>query len=476
MAAPNNRTAGPRANQNYEFLGNKKVMSLGTLIMAFVAKPLAQLRNPASTNGNAPKFEEVQVIFYNFNNKASVMSRCNIAQFPVQTKYFVREYARLRMESVSRAVNLSVREFMTFIATKIVDDVMNPAYKISDLYKSNEEELTVANQRTFDNQMLERMTRYNVGRHPDFVMPQISFEIEALPFARTNSTENIGTILRIHIYDQANSANTPLRELLALGTNNFMNSFSSYPGDPATARATLDNTSAADQTALIQNWRELHNRVVQQASTGPNPLIRIINPNNQNNRQNNNTAETYQYQNGDQYQFIGGPQRLKEYVMKNVPHIIYGAMGTNVRSAQMSSHSDSLLSTINMQRSLNADPVLPNGAQAGGMPLSLYPLELSVTSVGCTLLKNRGQEIFIDFNTNTSADNIYVVNGYQHKVEAGTFETTIKLIAQDGFGQYRNMIQNLNNASNSIQNVLNTFTPNQTPTTPTPPSRRPNRR
>ena len=459
----NNGSAGPNSNRNYDFLGNRKVMSLGTLIMAFVAKPLAQLKNPASTNPNAPKFEEVQVIFYNFNNKASLMSNLNISQFPVQTKYFVREYARLRMESVSRAVNLSVREFMSFLATKIVDDVMNPAYKISDLYKQNQDETTVANPTTFDQKMLEKMTRYNIGKHPDFVMPQMSFELEALPFARNNSSESIGTILRIHVYDQTNSAHTPLRELLALGTNNFMSSFSSYPGDPPTARATLDNTNQEQRSALIENWRELHNRVVQQASTGPNPLIKIINPNR---NQSSTSSAPYQYQNGDQYQFIGGPQRLKEYVMRNVPHIIYGAMGTNIRSAQLSSHSDALLSTVNMQRSLNANPILPNGAQAGGMPLSLYPLELSVTSVGCSLLRNRGQEIFIDFNTNTSADNIYVVNGYQHKIEAGTFETTIKLIAQDGYGQYRNMIQNLNNASTTIQNVLNTAQPNSTPTTP----------
>lgn len=442
-ATGNNAANANTARLNDEFFASKKVVSLGTLIMAFVAKPLAEMKNVA---GTGPKFEEVQIYFYNFNNKASLMSRCNISQFPVQTKYFVREYSRLRMENVSRAVNLSVGEFLNFIASKIVDDVMNPAYKISKLYKHDQSDLVAANATNFDRDMLNAMQSFNVGGHPDFIMPQVTFDVESLPaVVGDGQLDPAKTILRIHIYDKACSANSSMRELLALSTNNLMSTLSSFPGDNTQRLANEEYAAAQHQdvNVLRENWRDLHAKVVRDATnarliealpTGPSGVA--------------------------QYRFTGGPQRLKEYVMKGVPHIIYGAMGTSIRSANLSSMSDPALNTINMQRSLNASPVLANGEQAGGVPLSIYPIELTMTSLGCPFLRY-GQEIFIDFNTNTSADNIYYITGLQHKLEAGMFETTIKFTAIDAFGQYRNLIGQLNVGSDTLAAINNTNNTNR---------------
>ena len=473
------RAAASAVVTNTNSWAQKKVVSLGTLIMAFVAKPLSELRD----SDNKPRFEEVQVLFYNFNNKASHMSHCNVSEFPVQTKYFAREYARLRQENISRAVNLSVSEFMSFLATRIVDDVMSPAYGIADLYKTNADEVTIAadlsksnpdvidpqtakkrrlsNRDVFDAIMLSRMRANNITGHSDFVMPMLSFDFQALKTIDNNST-SIKTILRIHVFDRANSPTTPLRELLSLGTNNLMSALSSFPGDPVTAQSRYENAGDQPQrNLLLESWRSLQTTMVERAKR--EGLIEEI-PENQ-----------YSLYNNQIYRFIGGPQRLKQYVMKNVPHIIYGAMGTNVKSANLSSGTDALLNSMNMQRSLNADPVLPNGGQVGGVPLSLYPVELSVTTVGCPLLRSRGQEIFIDFNTNTTADHIYVVNGFQHKIEPGTFETSIKLIPVDTYGQYRNLIGQLNTANTTIGNLTNNQNNpnnNQQPSTTSAPNRR----
>jgi len=439
---------------------SRKVVSLGSLIMAFVAKPLAELKDSTARNQNIPKFKEVQVLFYNFNNKASIMSNCNISQFPVQTRYFVREYSRLRLENVSRAVNLSITEFMNFLSTKIVDDVMNPAYGINDLYKTNQSEVTVRNERSFDVDMLQRMIKYNVGRHSDFVPPQLTFEMESIPIISPNSGEN-GTILKIHVYDKVCSAKTPLRELLSLSVNNFMNGFSNYPPNRQQAEAIISRAgdiiaqSRGNQKQefqnLKENWRELHNVMVEQATR--NRLIQPITPIGEDGIQ--------------KYRFVGGPQRLKQYIMKNIPNIIYGAMGSTVRSSNLSSISNPMLNSINMQRSLNTNPVLPNGSQPGGVPLSIYGMQLSMTTIGCPLLRHIGQEVFVDFNTNTTADNIYYITGFQHKIESGTFETSITFTATDAFGQYRNMINQMNTAGDTLRAILNQTTPNPSPTSPT---------
>ena len=459
----------------------RKVMSLGTAFMSFVAKPLASMKD---------KFEEVQVYFYNFNNKASVMSHCNISQFPIYTDFFAREYSRLRLENMNRSVNLSVVEFIAFLANKMVDDPLNPAYGINDLYKLGEDGRTLeivgagrndeAKQDDFNEKMRNRMETHNIGRSPDFQMPQITVDLEALPYSEDPNK----TILKIHIYDKNCSTSAPLRELLSLSTENLMAQLSSFPVDEESARAFQDqsdpglattNTHGTRPTAaghrparspadtsqqtqpltrgvLRENWRQIHGIVINQAiNLG---LIKSL-----------PTTARIGAQN-PQYSFIGGPKRLKEMVMRYVPHIIYGCMGTTVKTANLATQQNAMLATINMQRSLNADPVAANGEQAGGVPLSVYPCELSITTLGCPFIRN-SQEIFVDFNTNTTADNIYYVSGLSHKIEAGNYETTIKLTPNDAFAQYRNLISQLNNASNFLSAVNDQITPPNTTQTQT---------
>mgnify|MGYP003348008499 CR=1 FL=1 len=145
-----------------------------------------------------------------------------------------------------------------------------------------------------------------------------------------------------------------------------------------------------------------------------------------------------------------------------MPHIIYGAMGTNIKSANMTSKQDPLLATINMQRSLNADPIMPNGEQVGGVPLSVYPIDLSMTTLGCPFVRF-SQEVFVDFNTNTTVDNIYYVTGLTHRFESGTYETTIKFTANDAFGKFRSFSEQINNGIEHIRTINNPVAPPPTP-------------
>lgn len=440
-------------------MNSRAIISLGTIIMSFVAKPLARLQNES---GTAPKFAEVQVYFYNFNNKAGMMSRCNIAQFPIFTDYFAREYARVRMENISRAVNFTVAEFIGFLGSKMIDDPMNPAYNIQELYRtanrtSRNGEQSEQNQPQYVasgsrgeaisgdeyNRRLERLMLDpelgNISGSPDFVMPQISFEFEALPSALDNSK----TILKLHIFDRASSPNSSLRELLDSSVNNLLASFSAVPYDASQAQQVAETrlTATGNQAipndsleSIRSNWQEIHEDITQ-AAVGRGLL----------------TQDPHDPQ-GRKYFFTGGPARLKRMVMQYMPHIIYGAMGTTVKSANVSSKQDPLLATINMQRSLNADPITPNGQQVGGVPLSVYPIDLSITTLGCPFVRF-SQEFFVDFNTNTTVDNIYYVMGLSHRFESGTYETTIKLTANDAFGKFRSFVDQINNGVSHLQNI-----------------------
>ena len=432
------------------------VVSLGTLFMAFVAKPLAKVQG----SDGGLKFDEVQVYFHNFNNKAGPMSHCNISQFPVYTDFFAREYARLRLENASRAVNLTSAEFVAFLANRMVDDPMNPAYGINGLYRNSTTRETLETRvqgDEFNRQMQDIMRQTNIGHSQDFVMPQLTMEIEALPAVQDESR----TILRLHLYDKACSPNSSLRELLSLSTDNLMSTLTAYPGDAAAISAQQTAAGAAGSGApagnvLLENWRSIHKTILNAAANPPYNLISAI---------------PSQSGGNETYRFRGGPKQLKELVMRYTPHIIYGCMGTAVKNASLSSNQNSLLSTINMQRSLNSTPVEPNGEQAGGVPLSIYPVELTMTTLGCNLARY-SQELFIDFNTNTTADNIYYITGLTHKLESGTFETTLKLTPNDAFGQFRNLIGQLNTAQDALQHALASPNAQESPTSTNGGSRR----
>lgn len=470
----NARSAQPRHARTS--FNSQSVISLGTLIMNFVAKPLAKLKTERGT----PKFAEVQVFFYNFNDKASMMSRCNVSMFPIFTDFFSREYSRLRLESSSRAVRFTVGDFLSFVANKMVDDPMNPAYNIQDLYKRAEN--TSRNSTSYEyasvtvngqtramtgdefNRRIEQKMREpgigNVSGSSTFVMPQLSFEVEAVPTAE--NPRDGKTILKLHIFDRASSSTSPLRDLLSMSTNDMMMTMHAVPGDVGNAeqireqrRAEEAATASRSRTHstpidLATNWEGIFNDIATHAINE-----RII--------------EEIPQAGSKVYQYVGGPATLKRMVSQYIPNIIYGAMGTTVKSANISSKEDALLATMNIQRSLNGDPILPNGQQVGGVPLSIYPVDLSITTLGCPMLRF-SQEIFVDFNTNTTADNIYYITGLTHKFEAGTYESTIKLTANDAFGQYRSFINQLNQAKAIVQRIRNLDNQQTQTSTPANPS------
>ena len=436
----------------------EKVISLGTLIMSFVAKPLAAIKQ-----GDSFKFREVQVYFYSFNNKASRMSHCNIASFPIFTTFFAREYSKFRLENAARASSVSLSEFMNFIASTMIDDPMNPAYGISQLYKQDaragESLAPASNQDVFDREMQRIMSSENVSRSPDFQMPQIVFELESVPYGANE------TVLKLHIYDRTSSARSPLRELLSLSTEDTLATVASIPANKDAEQANIDQQLQETQTGsghtrrarvtasdLRKNWADCYQSILAEVAdpNNPNQLIEIIqDPKTANPRPSEDVTPPKQF-----YRFKGGVKRLKQLVMRYTPHVIYGAMGTTVKSAKLASQQNSQLASMNMIRNTNSDPILATGEQPGGIPLQIYPVELSLTTLGCPFIRY-SQELFVDFNTNTTADNIYYVTGLQHRIEQGNFETTIKLTACDAFPAYRNFIDQLNSAAVRYTEIVN---------------------
>ena len=145
------------------------------------------------------------------------------------------------------------------------------------------------------------------------------------------------------------------------------------------------------------------------------------------------------------FRLKGGFRALKAFVSKSMPSIIYGSQNSAVISADLSSMNNSKLATVNMQRGGLGGGTTAQGARDAGLPLQTAPTSLSMTTLGCPVIEY-GQHLFVDFGTDTSVDNVYVVSGIGHTISQGKFETKLKCTQVDAFGKYISTFQSIEKA------------------------------
>ena len=97
-----------------------------------------------------------------------------------------------------------------------------------------------------------------------------------------------------------------------------------------------------------------------------------------------------------------------------------------------------------MQRQM-AGGGTPTGAVDDGLPMTIKPVELSLDIFGCPFI-NFGQQFFVDFQTNTTIDDIYAVSGVSHSMSPGEFKSQIKLMPLNKLGQFRSMVDQFDDA------------------------------
>lgn len=401
------------AQINANFQGRQRFVSLAKLLTQFVSIPLAA----------TGKYDEVQLLFYPFNESAGFANRINIGQFVVDVNFFFENLVRYRLENISRSAGINLKDFMSFIASTIIDDPAAAPYGIDSLYEQ------VTNRETGQTQLrarynsVEFQTRLENrlrSRTPngEFKMPQVVCYIEAQP-ARTSldaQPDITKTILRLHIFDKQNSLYAGQAAILAASRNTTLNSIASIP-------------NATDgEPGIHESRQQLYANIIERARHDNGLITNIGTP----------TEPVFVINKGQ--------EAIKNFVMQTMPYIIRGIQGSAIKTANMTSMQNAELSTVNMLRSLRAGPIRANNEQPGGLPLSIIPCELSVNTIGCNLFEF-GQQIFIDMKTGTTADNIYGVNGLSHKIEPGSFQTDIKFVPLDAYGRYSSFIERINQAS-----------------------------
>lgn len=411
-------------------------VTLGSLIMAFVGQPLAL----------SHKFDDIQLIFYPFNSYAGFARTLNIANFQVDTRFFLREYTRYRMENISRAADMSLQDFLSFVAHTIVEDPAAPSYGLRSRTgqafwrtpRENPSNDGAAETTAVDSLALQERLESLLngpGGTPDgtFRLPQIDYYIEciprnqaAVPEGQDSDSATGLSILRVHIFDRNTTSYDSQAALLEANREDELRSIRQVQTPPGGNPGVSESHAQAANTVIAAA-----------VNTGLISQIPLSNP--------------------PMYRINGGPQRLSEFMKKTSPYILVGAQGTAVKTAALATQQNAQLSTVNLLRSFHEDPLEPNGESPGGLPLQVIPCDLTVASLGCPLIEY-GSKFFVDFGTGTTIDNYYFVTGLTHHFEAGSFSTDTKFSPYDGWGKYRSLSTTVRDAQtilNDIQNNAN---------------------
>ena len=436
-------------------------------------------------------FDDVQIIFYNFNDKASYMAGRNIASFPIPLAALETQLN----EALDQVVNMSISDFINFIGTNFVSDPSAYAYGFEGFYDTvtsgdhrGERQLRQrydpsggagrlnlrennADFLTAQNDVLA--AAYGSTEDLEFQLPAIQVMLESVPVRRASSGGSpeaesaASTVLRVHIFDSQATSHTTLQSLLQAATDQTVGlinaaalNFTAQRGAPLASAeaAAVTSVGGSSTTAASASADEARNELVTQLEAAIRRQLLELYPPTTTTTSGGASSTSVRdeivralddsSESRRQFRIKGGFNRLKQFVMSTMPSIRYGEGSSGVISAKLSSMSDSALTTVNMLRQ-SRSPDTPAGARMSGVPLQIAPVECTLETFGCPLW-NFGQQIFIDFGTGTTADAIYGVTGVEHQIEQGNFKTTVKLTPMGSYARYMSLLNNINSARTAI--------------------------
>lgn len=375
--------------------------SLAKVIATFIQQPL-QVSN---------KFEEVQVVYYTFNNYAGLAGGSNIGRFPVEIKILqkiVKDYLEKKGPK-----DMSVAEFGKLLNDAIISDPSNYAYGMHDNYITGQDgkvqlkpklDVTVLQ----DKIMGERPeTQGGTWQNPnvELYLECLNRQFTADEKKQAKDATSVGLILRIHVYDKVS---TPW--------DGFMKLKSSLSRLNTSANAKAKQPTG--ETSLVQAQRALKD-------SGLNKELALADA---------NISEV----DGNLTVTKFNVTKIKKLISSFVPTLVYGANNSGIKNAAVHSSHDPRLNAVNMLRTNAATSTSPNGQGVSGLPLRVIPGTVDVSTFGCPLFC-LNQQFFLDFSTNTDVDNFYGLIGLSHQISAGKFETSAKFTWMDAYGTYENI-------------------------------------
>ena len=456
---------------------SKKFVTMGKIIMSFMGHSLAM----------SGLYDEVQVVFYPFNTKSGGARVHTTASLPIDAL----EFERKLINRLEENANLSVEGFFSFFEKNFIRDENLDIYGIGQAAKSNrmliesknkeiekiqkkmqvdhqkliEKQTAIVNDKSLSeedvvsqyndiNKQIEELSKvaneqkkpiiesiketnqviddevqtfltdlYNKDggppEEPKFKRPNLSLYYEVLTprtpsrnvddeeeeslfqkikkglgsinltnFEKTTAKKKSGIICRVHIYDEETDAH-PRKMLI-----NKMFS----EGDSGKIITKSHNYNMPDDIEDMSETESFLNKI----SLGEKLETYVSNM----------TADD-----------------LRKLLKKSYPSITYGANNSTIENLSVSSNTSDKVSQVLMLRSYinRNNPLGGNDSKSQLQETRVVPASVNLSMTGMPMI-GRGNQIFIDFGTNTTLDNVYTVRNVSHNISSGKFKTDVALI------------------------------------------------
>lgn len=382
----------------------KKVVSLAKALCIFVIEPLL----------NSPNFDEIQLVFYQFNSQAGKARDTNIGSFPIEISY-LKEVFEDHIYN-KRNVDMTINEFALLLQSAIINDPRAIAYGLRQSYSKR----TVGKEpEILANSKIEDILAKALGSQGGtFKYPAVEAYVETrggrvLKNAETPQEKAAHDILRIHVFDKQASPYDQFLQMIRTQTG------------------LQDIITKSEKGESKQSIRDLLN------------LVKF------------NDVGLSQYEENSQTGEIKvravSADEVRKVVSAALPTLTYGVSTSAIISANLQTQQNQLLSTVQMLRTTGRqNNTEPNGSAVGGIPLRVIPCQLDMDMLGCPLL-NINQQFFIDFSTGTTADNIYLLTHLDHKIKQGSFTSHVKFVPLDSYGALESIISKVDQISEILK-------------------------
>ena len=408
-------------------LGNGDWVSLGKLVTVMVGHPLAA----------TGRFDEVQVLFYTFNECSGAMQSRPVSDFPIRFSAFFQRI----VDAVDSNSNLTTSRIETILA-RFVNNGAAQAYGFKDIYSEQREDqerldaereavrearvaareeheedeaalsaeltrldtrLEDINKSAYDMRTFQAKRMHKLGMwRPRFKIPRLKFLYEAVPALVYSSAGGVPsvnrnkTILRIHVMDSNSS---------------------SHPGE----QLVLDTITAGEAPAVFSMSTTGADNVGQGAEILRGVLdAELIEP----------RAPVQDDPAEASIQRMAAAvsrEAIHDYLRKTVPTVQFGTAFSPFSSVSISGMSSGALFDALLSDTFRDDDDDPQeqGTNTSGIDeVTVVPVTAKASSLGNPMF-HYGQQFYLDLKTGTTADNIFTVRDVTHNISPGTFTTDL---------------------------------------------------
>jgi hypothetical protein len=414
-------------------------ISLGKIILGLLGKLVA----------TTYQYDEVQLIFFNLNEKAIRARGLNIAEIPVNKENFRKWF----VDMVKNTKQISVEGLISIILRRYVNEKASEVYGLNKWLQLTENSETkyvfeqeekkeknsaaksqaemaqyqasilneIKNQYYGENVKVDDINQFDLT----FKLPIVRMTFDTLIHEKNEER----TILRINFYDENDNPYESMFDLLGNFQNDQIKNKISEINYLVNQLNTENSNIAiykARAEALIKELKQLGiiNFYNEQGDIDNTLTIQ--------------TAKTIKIEATSELTKNRSLNSLKTLFKELLPSITFGASNSAAISANVSSMQDAKMSTVFMTRDEENSAKNTHYQMFENqnlMPTRIIPSQVSAKIIGCPII-NFGQMIFFDFNTNTTVDNAYVVTGIKHSISPGKFETDLTLTLADSYAKF----------------------------------------